>query len=325
MHLNKIMSILLAGLIALTPLHSMAVAKKTVKTTKVVQKAQHKASKSSKTAVKKHFSKARTKTVTHKKLEKNETQRLYGVKGAKLQPTKVSDKRYRYIEKGKTHTTIGKEASRQYEQVGIASYYAGEFHGRRTANGEIFDKNAYTAAHKTLALGSYALVTNLSNGRKVVVKINDRGPFSKSRIIDVSKGAARELGMIRSGTARVRVEAIQVDKQGYISGKGVNALQALAKKDGLPLKTKGKGKDFAIKADESASVKNKAIFTVKVITKTEKEAKNVVSQIKQKAQIKKQGQAYEVLISVADSTESNKVKTQLQKLNHHQIITYLEK
>ncbi|WP_232516820.1 septal ring lytic transglycosylase RlpA family protein [Ursidibacter maritimus] len=179
---------------------------------------------------------------------KNETKKRYGVKGASLNYVKVSNKRLTYREKGKNHTTINKENSRQYGQVGTASYYAGKFHGRKTASGEIYNKNGFTAAHKTLALGSYALVTNLRNGRKVIVRINDRGPFSHSRVIDLSMGAAREIGMIHSGVAKVRIEALQVDRQGYISGKGAQALLQLAKKEGLPLKVKGEGSTLAIKA-----------------------------------------------------------------------------
>jgi rare lipoprotein A len=89
-----------------------------------------------------------------------------------------------------------------------ASWYGGSFHGRRTANGETFDQNALTAAHKTLPFGTVVLVTNLANGRSVLVRINDRGPFSPDRHIDLSKRAAEDIGMIRSGTAAVRIEVL---------------------------------------------------------------------------------------------------------------------
>jgi rare lipoprotein A len=91
---------------------------------------------------------------------------------------------------------------------GTASYYGGRFHGRKTASGERFNQNAMTAAHKTLPLGTKVRVTNLRNGETVDVKINDRGPYIKGRIIDLSKGAARRLGMIRSGIAKVRLEVV---------------------------------------------------------------------------------------------------------------------
>ena len=96
----------------------------------------------------------------------------------------------------------------QDERVGVASYYAHAHHGRRTASGEPFDMGAMTAAHRTLPFGTRVRVTNLVNGRRAIVRINDRGPFRKRRIIDVSLAAARELGMVGSGTARVRLEVV---------------------------------------------------------------------------------------------------------------------
>ncbi len=97
-------------------------------------------------------------------------------------------------------------------QLGHASFYADRLHGRRTASGELMDQNAFTAASRTLPLGTYATVTNVENGRRVTVKINDRGPFTRGRIIDVSKRAADELDIRRAGTARVRVEVIADDQ-----------------------------------------------------------------------------------------------------------------
>src|SRR5262245_62073788 len=91
-------------------------------------------------------------------------------------------------------------------QVGIASYYK---HGNKTANGEKFDPKAYTAAHRSLKFGTRVLVTNLRNGRSVVVRINDRGPFVGGRIIDLSYGAARAVGLHSSGVAEVRVAVLE--------------------------------------------------------------------------------------------------------------------
>ena len=93
-----------------------------------------------------------------------------------------------------------------YDETGIASWYGRRFHGGRTANGEIFDMNALSAAHRTLPLPSVVRVTNLENGRSMVLRVNDRGPFSRGRIIDVSRRAAQLLGFQRNGTARVRVQ-----------------------------------------------------------------------------------------------------------------------
>ena len=91
---------------------------------------------------------------------------------------------------------------------GIASYYADRFDGRRTASGDRFDKDALTAAHRTLSFGTKVLVTNKANGRSVEVTINDRGPHVRGRMIDLSKGAAREIGMLGRGTARVELQIV---------------------------------------------------------------------------------------------------------------------
>lgn len=95
---------------------------------------------------------------------------------------------------------------------GVASYYAHEFHGRLTSNGETFDMHSLTAAHRTLPFGTQVRVTNLENNKTVMVRINDRGPFKEGRIIDLAMGAAEELDMIRNGTARVRLEVLEWGK-----------------------------------------------------------------------------------------------------------------
>jgi len=93
----------------------------------------------------------------------------------------------------------------------VASYYGDEFQGRPTSSGEVFDMNAYTCAHKTLPFGTMLEVTNLANGRKSVVRVNDRGPFVEGREIDVSKAAAYDLGMVSTGTARVSIRKVGMD------------------------------------------------------------------------------------------------------------------
>jgi len=106
-----------------------------------------------------------------------------------------------------------------YDETGVASWYGEYFHGRKTANGEWYDMNRLSAAHPTLPLPVYARVTNLENGRSLVVRINDRGPFKRGRIIDLSKGAARELGVIGNGTAPVRVTYIsRAPLEGDVAG-----------------------------------------------------------------------------------------------------------
>jgi len=103
--------------------------------------------------------------------------------------------------------TIEKRESRGV-QLGIASWYGADFHGKQTSSGEVYDMYQLTCAHNTLPLGTMVMVTNLENGRSVELKVNDRGPFVKDRIIDVSYAAARMLDMHEQGTAAVRVEVI---------------------------------------------------------------------------------------------------------------------
>jgi len=95
------------------------------------------------------------------------------------------------------------------KQRGMASYYGEKFHGRATSSGQIFDMNGFTAAHRTLPLGTTVKVTNLDNNKSVEVVVNDRGPFLKGRIVDLSKAAAIEIGLIENGTAEVEIEVIE--------------------------------------------------------------------------------------------------------------------
>ena len=112
------------------------------------------------------------------------------------------------------YTVLGKQyhvmdRTRGYVEKGTASYYGAKFHGRRTSNQEVYDMYAFTAAHKTLPLPSFARVTNLDNGQSVVVRVNDRGPFHEGRVIDLSYAAAVKLGIVARGTGRVEVRALQ--------------------------------------------------------------------------------------------------------------------
>jgi len=121
---------------------------------------------------------------------------------ASQKPYTVLGKRYEPL---KTH--VG------FSQEGIASWYGKDFHGKKTSNGEIYDMHAMTAAHKTLPLGVFVKVRNRDNGQETVVRVNDRGPFVKNRIIDLSYSAAKKLGVDVKGTAPVRIEAL-----GYKAG-----------------------------------------------------------------------------------------------------------
>ncbi len=120
-----------------------------------------------------------------------------------------------YVVHGKRYHTL--RSSRGYVERGIASWYGRKFHGRRTSSGERFDMYAMTAAHKSLPLPTFVLVTNLDNGRQVVVRVNDRGPFHPNRLIDLSYAAATKLGIVGRGTGFVEVRAV---------GPGTEPLQA---------------------------------------------------------------------------------------------------
>jgi len=120
-----------------------------------------------------------------------------------------------YVVKGKRYVPMSMEKAAEYRQKGIASWYGYEtYHqkgGHMTANGEAFDPRGLNAAHKYLPLPTYVRVTNLENHRNIIVRVNDRGPFVEGRIIDLSAGAAKKLGFYKNGTAKVLVEAIQVE------------------------------------------------------------------------------------------------------------------
>jgi peptidoglycan lytic transglycosylase len=124
-----------------------------------------------------------------------------------------------YVIRGKTYVPMSAEAAQKYREVGIASWYGHES-GRMTANGEAFNPNGLTAAHKYLPIPMFVQVTNLENGKAIIVRVNDRGPFpadetlrSGDRILDLSMGAAKRLGFYAKGTAMVRVEAIRVREE----------------------------------------------------------------------------------------------------------------
>jgi peptidoglycan lytic transglycosylase len=137
---------------------------------------------------------------------------------------------------GKPYKVAGRwykpEVDPGYDEVGLASWYGLDFHGRRTANGEVFDRMALTAAHPTLPLPTYARVTNLENGRSVVVRINDRGPFASDRLIDVSRGAAEVLDFKGQGTAKVRVQYVGLAP---LDGNDGQWLTTTVRYDGQPV------------------------------------------------------------------------------------------
>ena len=120
-----------------------------------------------------------------------------------------------YVVNGKKYMPMSVDEAGKYEEKGIASWYGEETRrqkgGHMTANGEAFDPEGFNAAHKYLPLPSYVKVTNLENRKSVILRVNDRGPFVEGRIIDLSAGAAKQLGYFDRGTARVRVETVDVE------------------------------------------------------------------------------------------------------------------
>lgn len=120
-----------------------------------------------------------------------------------------------YVVKGKRYVPMSLDEAYRYSEVGVASWYGKETRrqrgGRMTANGEAFDPGKPTAAHKYLPLPTHVRVKNLENGRSMIVRVNDRGPFVQGRIIDLSAGAAKQLGFYRKGLARVKIETVQLD------------------------------------------------------------------------------------------------------------------
>jgi rare lipoprotein A len=116
------------------------------------------------------------------------------------------------------HTAVDSNCGLLLVTEGVASFYADRFHGRVTANGERFNMDALTAAHRTLPFGTWVRVTNMENGKEVMVRINDRGPYINGRIIDLSRGAAREIGLIKPGTGAVKLEAFETNPEAAFNG-----------------------------------------------------------------------------------------------------------
>lgn len=110
----------------------------------------------------------------------------------------------------------GKKIKHKKVMTGVSSYYGKAFHGKLTANGEIFDMYGVTAAHKTLPLNTVVRVTNLDNDKSLIIRINDRGPYIDGRILDCSYGAAKKLGFIQAGTAKVKIDVIEWGDDKYM-------------------------------------------------------------------------------------------------------------
>jgi rare lipoprotein A len=112
-----------------------------------------------------------------------------------------------------------KTVKHQKMMTGVSSYYAEDFHGKLTANGEVYDMHGLTAAHKTLPLNTIVRVTNVDNNKSLILRINDRGPYVKGRILDCSYGAALKLGFVGKGTTKVKIEVIEFGDNKYMKHK----------------------------------------------------------------------------------------------------------
>jgi|GEM_PF-1047512 len=140
-----------------------------------------------------------------------------------------------------------------YKEAGTASYYGKKFHGRLTANGEKFNMHALTAAHKTLPFNTLVKVTDVTTGKYIMVRINDRGPFVKGRTIDLSKGAARELGMLRKGVAKVEIELVRLGTGEDEDEEIVEVKPPVKKEKKEPTKKEVKGTTYSIWGKEKAA------------------------------------------------------------------------
>lgn len=263
-------------------------------------------------------------------VQANESKQMYGIRGDDLRIATDIAVPQSYEVNGRTYTTQGLESAKAYSREGTASYYHSKFNGRRTASGDRYDSSEFTAAHKTLPLGSYAVVTNLDNNRKVIVRINDRGPFSHKRLIDLSGAAAKEIGLIRQGTGQVRIEALHVDHRGKISGAGTKTLakhaktqeasdrlvtnekKSLAPNDTANLASDTKANQYALKMLNLASQSQ----ADQLITRL---ALNDV-----KTEVSSNGKGYDIHFGpLNNQTDVQQLKSQLQKLgNNKPVIVY---
>jgi rare lipoprotein A len=252
-----------------------------------------------------------------------ETKKLYGIEGPKLTYRPLSNTTQTYQVKGEVYTTRTHQDAKDYSKEGIASYYHNKFNGRRTTSGELYNSTLYTAAHKTLPLNSYAVVTNMNNQRKVIVRINDRGPFSKDRIIDLSHAAAKEIGIIGSGMGMVKIEALHVDSKGELSGAGASTLVKTSNNEEglkrLPVDDLDIDKE-ALQNVKVPHIQDESYELRMINLASKKHAEEVINQLALKnikAEIAANGQKYNIHLGPLNSkAQVADLKTQLKRLNH---------
>ena len=248
-----------------------------------------------------------------------DTHKMYGIQGDKLSIITKVPSPSTYSVKGQTYTTKTEDDAKSYTKEGMASYYHLKFNGRRTASGDVYNSTQFTAAHKTLPINSYALVTNLHNNRKVIVRINDRGPFSDKRLIDLSHAAAKEIGLISLGMGHVRIEALHVAKNGNLSGAATRTLAKHAKTqeaaDRLVKSNASSNKSFKMINEK----KGNEVYRLKMFEVTSRsQADKLISQLALdniQAEVNRSGNKYEIHIGPFDNeTQMSQVRTKLQKM-----------
>ena len=259
-----------------------------------------------------------------------DTHKMYGIQGDKLSIITKVPSPSNYSVKGQTYTTKTEDDAKSYTKEGMASYYHLKFNGRRTASGDVYNSTQFTAAHKTLPINSYALVTNLHNNRKVIVRINDRGPFSDKRLIDLSHAAAKELGLIARGTGQVRIEALHVAKNGQLSGAATKTL-AMHAKTKEAAERLGLNKNILVSQIAAKNISEKDSYRLKMLELTSRsQADKLITQLSLenvKTEVNRAGSKYEIHIGPFDNKEQlTQVRSQLQKMvSNKPLIVYTYK
>ena len=257
-------------------------------------------------------------------------QKMYGIQGDKLSIATTVPAPNTYSVKGKIYTTKDADEAKNYSKEGLASYYHLKFNGNKTASGDIYNSSLFTAAHKTLPINSYALVTNLHNNRKVIVRINDRGPFSDKRLIDLSHAAAKELGLIARGTGQVRIEALHVAKNGQLSGAATKTL-AMHAKTKEATERLGLNKNILVSQIAAKNISEKDSYRLKMLELTSRsQADKLITQLSLenvKTEVNRAGSKYEIHIGPFDNKEQlTQVRSQLQKMvSNKPLIVYTYK
>jgi rare lipoprotein A len=189
-----------------------------------------------------------------------------------------------------------------YDEIGTASWYGTKFHGRKTSNGEVYDVYGMTAAHKSLPLPTFAEVTNLENGKSVIVRVNDRGPFVDSRLIDLSYAAAKKLGFHKKGIAKVKIRAIDARKGKTNRPPTQTPVVSLTNNDSKPVYLQL----GAFKTPQNAQ---------NLATRTISEIKSANIPVKVVAQTEKSEWLYKVVVGpIADINNANQLKAKIHAL-----------